>query len=73
MDNSGAESLSQSSIRATLLNGVVLGLFFPILPYFFFYERKPAVFWDDGSEHEVVERPIFSSVANMLLSSLLNS
>ncbi|GJE91718.1 DUF2407 ubiquitin-like domain-containing protein [Phanerochaete sordida] len=65
MDNSGAESLSQSSIRATMLNGVVLGFFFPILPYFFFYERKPAVFWDDGSEHEVVERPIFSKRMQM--------
>ncbi|EKM52060.1 uncharacterized protein PHACADRAFT_102061 [Phanerochaete carnosa HHB-10118-sp] len=60
IDNHGAESLSQSSLRATLLNGVVIGFFFPILPYFFFYERKPAVFWEDGSEHEVIERPIFS-------------
>ena len=62
IDNHGTESLSQSSVRATLLEGVVIGFFFPIIPYFFFYERKPAAFWEDGSEHDVVERPVFSWV-----------
>lgn len=62
MDNHGSASLSQSDSRDTVLHGVVLGFFFPIIPYFFFHESKPAVFWEDGSEHEVVDRPVFSYV-----------
>lgn len=33
---------------------MVVGLFFPILPFFFFREPVPAVFWDDGTEYEVL-------------------
>lgn len=61
MDTNGTASLSEASTRAgAILNGILIGFFFPLLPYFFFKESKPAVFWDDGTEHEVVDRPIFS-------------
>ncbi|PCH39812.1 hypothetical protein WOLCODRAFT_116208 [Wolfiporia cocos MD-104 SS10] len=60
-DNGGG-SLAQSSSRTsiTLLNGLVIGFFFPLLPFFFFSSPKPAIFWDDGSEHENTSSVIFS-------------
>jgi hypothetical protein len=60
MDNHGSASLTQTSARTTILNGVVIGFFFPILPFYFFHEKKPAVFWQDGAEHEVIDTPVFS-------------
>ncbi|KIP02789.1 hypothetical protein PHLGIDRAFT_111665 [Phlebiopsis gigantea 11061_1 CR5-6] len=65
MDNHGSASLSQTSARDTILHGIVLGFFFPVLPYFFFHESKPAIFWEDGSAHDVVDRPIFSKRMQM--------
>ncbi|KAI0926974.1 hypothetical protein AcV5_007627 [Taiwanofungus camphoratus] len=60
IDNGGGGSLSQSSSQSTILNGIILGFFFPLIPFFFFRAPKPAVFWDDDSEHEAVGSVIFS-------------
>lgn len=62
MDNVGTASISQSSSHATsvILNGIVLGFFFPLLPLFFFHEAKPAVFWEEGPDHSTSNPSIFS-------------
>ncbi|KZP23272.1 hypothetical protein FIBSPDRAFT_919127 [Athelia psychrophila] len=54
LDNAGTASLSQStsSNNAAILQGIVVGFFFPLLPFFFVREPKPAVFWESGIEHE---------------------
>ncbi|KAG6920028.1 hypothetical protein DXG01_010096 [Tephrocybe rancida] len=53
IDNAGTASLSQSSpSNITVLQGILLGFFFPLIPFFFMRHPKPAVFWDDGSEYE---------------------
>ncbi|KAH7915447.1 DUF2407 C-terminal domain-containing protein [Hygrophoropsis aurantiaca] len=60
MDNAGTASMSQtSSSQPMILRGIVIGFFFPIIPFFFLRESKPAIFWDDGSEHETFESVIF--------------
>jgi hypothetical protein len=63
IDNAGSASLSQSSpSNSTVLQGVLLGFFFPLIPFFFMRNSKPAVFWDDGSDYEPPGNVIFSSV-----------
>ena len=65
IDNAGSASLSQSaaSSSASVLQGVIVGFFFPFLPFFFMRNRKPAVFWEDGNEEELTtSNVIFSSV-----------
>ncbi|KAG5651086.1 hypothetical protein H0H81_009958 [Sphagnurus paluster] len=63
IDNAGSASLSQSSpSNITILQGILLGFFFPLIPFFFMRNPKPAVFWDDGSEYEAPGNVIFSSV-----------
>ncbi|KAH7924545.1 hypothetical protein BV22DRAFT_1112770 [Leucogyrophana mollusca] len=60
MDTSGTASMSQaSSSQSMILRGIVIGFFFPIIPFFFLRESKPAIFWEDGSEHEASESVIF--------------
>ncbi|KZT09180.1 uncharacterized protein LAESUDRAFT_647550 [Laetiporus sulphureus 93-53] len=75
--DNGGTPLSQSSSRATsmLLNGVVPGFFFPLIPFFFFRSPKPAVFWDDGSELEATSSVIFSRRLQMgiVVGFLLNA
>ncbi|RDB24794.1 DSC E3 ubiquitin ligase complex subunit 3 [Hypsizygus marmoreus] len=61
IDNAGTASLSQSSpSNTTVLQGILLGFFFPLIPFFFMRNSKPAVFWDDGSEYEPPGNVIFS-------------
>jgi len=43
-----------------MLQGTMIGFFFPILPFFFMKNPKPAVFWEDGSESDVTGNVIFS-------------
>ncbi|KAG5645419.1 hypothetical protein DXG03_006243 [Asterophora parasitica] len=63
IDNAGTASLSQSSpSNTTILQGILLGFFFPLMPFFFMRNPKPAVFWDDGSDYEAPGNVIFSSV-----------
>ncbi|KAG6866202.1 hypothetical protein C0991_007227 [Blastosporella zonata] len=61
IDNAGTASLSQSSpSNITVLQGILLGFFFPLIPFFFMRNPKPAVFWDDGSEYEAPDNVVFS-------------
>ena len=64
IDNAGSASLSQSaaSSSASVLQGVIIGFFFPFLPFFFMRNRKSAAFWEDGNEEEPTSNVIFSSV-----------
>jgi hypothetical protein len=66
IDNAGSASLSQSSpSNSTVLQGVLLGFFFPLIPFFFMRNSKPAVFWDDGSDYEPPANVIFSKRMQM--------
>jgi len=48
----GNSSISSSSNSNTILQGVLLGFFFPLLPFFFIRDARPAVFWEDGSTQD---------------------
>ncbi|KAF9472135.1 hypothetical protein BDN70DRAFT_887344 [Pholiota conissans] len=66
IDNAGSATLSQSSsANSTMLQGVLLGFFFPFLPFFFLRGQKPAVFWADDSEQEATSNVIFSRRMSM--------
>jgi len=68
LDNAGTASLSQSSSPASssaLLQGIIVGLFFPLMPFFFFRESQPPVFWDDGTEYETLGSVVFSKRMQM--------
>ncbi|KAF8995501.1 DUF2407 ubiquitin-like domain-containing protein [Cyathus striatus] len=67
MDNAGTASLSQlsSSSNSSVLQGVLLGFFFPLLPFFFMRSQKPAVFWDDENEQEPTANVVFSRPTQM--------
>ncbi|KAH9949787.1 DUF2407 C-terminal domain-containing protein [Amylocystis lapponica] len=75
-DGGANSSLSQSSSQtsSTILNGIVIGFFFPLIPFFFFSSQKPAVFWEDGREHEVMGSIIFPRRVQMgiVIGFLLN-
>jgi hypothetical protein len=62
IDNAGSASLSQAaaSSSASVLQGVIVGFFFPFLPFFFMRSRKSAAFWEDGNEEEPTSNVIFS-------------
>ncbi|TEB37443.1 hypothetical protein FA13DRAFT_907122 [Coprinellus micaceus] len=62
IDNAGSASLSQSanSSNSTILQGITMGFFFPLIPFYFMRSQKPAVFWEDGTEAEPVPNVIFS-------------
>ena len=50
---------SDSRARA-VLNGIVIGFFFPLLPFFFFRGTKPAAFFESGHAIETAESTVFS-------------
>ena len=50
---------SDSRARA-VLNGIVIGFFFPLLPFFFFRGSKPAAFFESGHAIEPTESTVFS-------------
>ena len=62
IDNANTASLSNSSAQTSrsFVSGVLLGFFFPILPVFFFFDSRPAVFWSDGTEHDTHSPSLFS-------------
>ncbi|EFI28165.1 hypothetical protein CC1G_14192 [Coprinopsis cinerea okayama7 len=64
LDNAGTANLSQASnsTHASVLQGVVIGFFFPLIPLFFMRARKPAVFWEDGTPAETPSNVIFTCV-----------
>ncbi|OAX33364.1 hypothetical protein K503DRAFT_869599 [Rhizopogon vinicolor AM-OR11-026] len=59
MDSVNTATLSAASSQSLILRGIVIGFFFPIMPFFFLREAKPAVFWEEG-EHEGGESVVFS-------------
>ncbi|KAI0819242.1 DUF2407 ubiquitin-like domain-containing protein [Trametes gibbosa] len=73
LDGGSSASQSQTAV-SSLHNGIVLGFFFPLLPFFFFRSNKPAVFWDDDSEHQTLSSPVFSRKMQMgiVVGFLLN-
>ncbi|KAF8443166.1 DUF2407 C-terminal domain-containing protein [Boletus edulis BED1] len=58
MDTVSNAPLVQTSVQSMLLRGIVMGFFFPILPFFFLRDAKPAAFWDDGNEVQPTENVI---------------
>ncbi|KAI0297756.1 DUF2407 C-terminal domain-containing protein [Russula brevipes] len=56
---SGGSGDSDSRARA-VLNGIIIGFFFPLLPFFFLRAPKPAAFWDNGHALETPESTVFS-------------
>lgn len=68
LDNGSTASLSQSGDtgNSNMLQGILVGFFFPVLPFFFMRSQKPATFWDDGSEPEPPANVIFSYVDESL-------
>jgi len=73
LDNAGTASLSQvepGSSSSTFLQGIITGVFFNLLPFFFFREPKPPVFWEDGSEFEVYGSVVFSYVKHPHVNEL---
>ncbi|KAF8220591.1 hypothetical protein L208DRAFT_1333034 [Tricholoma matsutake] len=66
IDNAGSASLSESSpSNSTVLQGILLGFFVPLIPFFFMRNSKPPVFWDDGSDYEPPANVIFSKRMQM--------
>ncbi|KAL5512674.1 hypothetical protein ACEPAG_2940 [Sanghuangporus baumii] len=59
--------ISPSSASTTLLQGLIIGFFFPLLPFFFFHEARPAVFWEDGRSQEPQSSVVFSRRMQMAL------
>lgn len=60
MDGGSSSVLaSSSSSSSSVLQGVLLGFFFPLIPFFFLRSRKPAVFWENNAEAEVPSNVIF--------------
>ena len=52
IDSLDGGNSSISSNSNSILQGVLLGFFFPLLPFFFIRETRPAIFWEDGSIQE---------------------
>jgi predicted PurR-regulated permease PerM len=53
LDTNTTASLSQSSSSSSsILQGILLGFFFPLIPFFFMREPKMPVFWESGEENE---------------------
>jgi len=60
LDNAGTASLSQSGDSgSSMLQGILIGFFFPLIPFFFLRSPKPAVFWENGSETDAPANVIF--------------
>ncbi|EJF63268.1 hypothetical protein DICSQDRAFT_55569 [Dichomitus squalens LYAD-421 SS1] len=74
LDGPNSDLSNSQTAVSSLHNGILFGFFFPLLPLFFFRGHKPAVFWDDGSEHDVMEEPLFSRKMQMgiVVGFLLN-
>ncbi|TFK62253.1 hypothetical protein BDN72DRAFT_396135 [Pluteus cervinus] len=61
LDNAGTASLSQAGDagNSNMLHGILIGFFFPLIPFFFMRSSKPAIFWEDGSEPDPAANVIF--------------
>jgi hypothetical protein len=56
-----------------VLNGIVIGFFFPLFPFFFFRAPKPAAFWEGGHALENPESTVFSYVLTYFLRFCVSS
>ncbi|KAJ7497022.1 DUF2407 ubiquitin-like domain-containing protein [Mycena latifolia] len=68
LDSAGTASLSQSASanNPAFLQGLLLGFFFPLIPFFFFRNsHPPPVFWEDGTSYEPTGNVIFSKFMQM--------
>ncbi|KAF8517414.1 DUF2407 C-terminal domain-containing protein [Hysterangium stoloniferum] len=76
IDTTGTAALSQSSspTSSTVIQGLLLGFFFPILPFFYFREPLPPAFWENDREMEHVPSAIFTRKMQMaiILGFILN-
>lgn len=61
----GSEVLHTSAV--TILQGLMVGFFFPLLPFFFLIESRPAIFWENGQASEAASSVIFSKKMQMAL------
>jgi hypothetical protein len=59
---SGTASAESDSRARAVLNGIIIGFFFPLLPFFFLRAPKPAAFWENGHALETPESTVFSYV-----------
>ncbi|KAA1474791.1 hypothetical protein DENSPDRAFT_349233 [Dentipellis sp. KUC8613] len=60
LDNAGSATISQSDRGTAILEGILIGFFFPFLPFFFFRSWKPPVFWENGTSFEPPGSVVFS-------------
>jgi len=62
LDNASTASFSHpsASSSSSVLQGIVVGFFFPILPFFFMRNQPASVFWEDGSPHDPSPNVILS-------------
>jgi hypothetical protein len=56
----GSGSPDSDSRARAVLNGIVIGFFFPLLPFFFFRGSKPAAFFESGHAIETTDSNVFS-------------
>lgn len=76
MDNPTTASMSQSSSSASsssaMLQGILVGFFFPLMPLFFFRESKTAtVFWNNGEAVEGMGSVVFSYAGRVISRTLM--
>ncbi|KAI9508420.1 DUF2407 C-terminal domain-containing protein [Russula earlei] len=61
LGSGGAGGSPESDSRArAVLNGIIVGFFFPLIPFFFLRTPKPAAFWESGHALETPESTVFS-------------
>lgn len=56
----GGGSAENDSRARAVLNGIIIGFFFPLLPFFFLRAPKPAAFWESGHALDTPESTVFS-------------
>ncbi|KAH9975627.1 DUF2407 C-terminal domain-containing protein [Russula compacta] len=61
----GGGSVESDSRARGVLNGIIIGFFFPLLPLFFLRALKPAAFWDNGQALDAPESTVFSRRTQM--------
>ncbi|KAI5123149.1 hypothetical protein M0805_000852 [Coniferiporia weirii] len=67
LDDGSTSSITQSSASRTILQGLIVGFFFPLIPFFFLRDPYPAVFWEDGRTQERTSSVVFSKRMQMAL------
>ncbi|KAI0040293.1 hypothetical protein FA95DRAFT_1566530 [Auriscalpium vulgare] len=61
IDSAGTASLSRGDPSSSaILQGIVVGFFFPLLPFFYFRETKPPAFWSNGRPIESLGSVVFT-------------